>query len=132
MEPGNFTGIRVVSCERGPKPHRTPPHGEWEACFTFVLSPAPDDEWAEIFKGIVYARRPDGTLSRLFSGHLEGQRFTIFCHPEQLQLYADELKALVAQTNEYRRDKLKAGDQFAARRQEFEAAIDSALESLEL
>jgi len=74
----------------------------------------------------------DSSLWKLAMSQLQGQRLTFLCHPDRLQLYADEVKLVVGLTNEHRRDMLKAGDQLAARRKEFEALIDSALAGLEL
>jgi hypothetical protein len=110
-----------------------PACGEWEASFSFVLSPAPDDQWAELFREILLKYKV-GTLPAALAwvGHLRGQRFTLFCHPDRLQVYADALKEMVAQANQFRRDKLAASDQLTRRRKDFEALVQSALDSLQL
>jgi hypothetical protein len=133
MNPPPCPDIQVVGCQRGLEPHKQPARGEWEACFTFILSPVPDHQWAELFHEVSRGDFGEGIPSRLaWSGRLSGEFFTIFCHPDQLQLYADTLKKIVARTNQFRRDLLEAGDKLAERKRDFEALVQSALDSLQL
>jgi len=132
MAPEDFTDIHVTGCECGPEPHRTPAHREWEACFVFTLSPAPDEEWQRLFKDALRESSSDIVSFELHLNRLRGGRLTVFCHPERLQLYADRLKGAVAKANRYRRDRAEAGDDLAARRREFERMIESSLARLEL
>ncbi len=127
----DFVEIKIVKCERGPEAHRMPPHGEWQASFSFILSPPPDDEWRRLF-GEVRAEGKASEMIKWLGGSLHGQRITMYCHPDQLQRYADQLQALVAKTNQYRRDMVQAGDKEDTRRREFEQAITSVLECLKL
>jgi len=126
--------VRIVRCERGPEPHRRPAHGEWEACFTFVVSPAPEDDWTKLFHENLGRVGINSVIWHLSIGgaRLRGQRVSFFCHPDRLQVHADALKAVVEDTNVHWRDKATSGDEIEARRREFERMVDAAIDAVEL
>ena len=58
-----FVDLQFLRCERGPREHRQPLDGEWEACFVLFLSAAPNEIWERIWDGLrLRAYRDSGTL----------------------------------------------------------------------
>jgi len=128
----DFIDIRIARCARSLEACKTPIGGEWEAPFSFVFSASPGEEWLEICKEYLRRARTNPGFCKLAMGELLADRLNFFCHPNQLQEYADKMKEIVAATNRERRKLWANNGEHQARRREFEALIEFTLATLRL
>ena len=99
----DFIDIKIARCARSLEACKTPIGGEWEAPFSFVFSFSPGEEWLEICKEYLRRASANPGFCKLAMGELLTDRLNFFCHPNQLQQYADNMKEIVAATNRERR-----------------------------
>jgi hypothetical protein len=128
----DFIEIKIARCARSLEACKTPIGGEWEAPFSFVFSASPGEEWLEICKEYLRRASSNRGFEKLATGELRDDRLIFFCHPNQLQRYADKMKEIVAVTNREMRQLWAENGEHQARRREFEALIEFTLETVRL